>query len=115
MKRRRIRERIQLQDKLNVFNAQTRKFIGYLVDVSDMGISLVGKQEITVNTFLKLSIELPEVIDGKKVIQFDGLSVWNKPIPPDLYLIGFQMLNISAEDIQALESLIEKFRLPPDD
>ena len=115
MKRKRIRERIHLQQKINVFNEQTKTFIGYLVDISDMGISLVGKHAINVNDFLKLSIELPEPVNDRKLIKFDGLCVWSQPQPPEYYLTGFQMLNIKPEDKKLLIDMVDQYRKPAEE
>ena len=113
--RKRIRERKQLQEKLNVYNALTKKFIGYLVDISDMGISLVGKHKIKVNEFMKFTIELHKPINDRKMIQFDGISVWSQPQPAELHLIGVQMLNIKPEDKAILESLVEEYQRPQEE
>jgi len=110
MARKRMRGRIQLKETLNVYDAKTGKLVGRLVDISDMGIQLGCKKLIPEHTFIKLRLELPEVINDMDSLEFDAISTWNRTDAPKSYAVGFQMLNITPQDINTLLKVVEKYK-----
>jgi hypothetical protein len=110
MEDRRREKRRHLIYYLKVFDVNTDKLIGHLVDITPDGVMLLRKDQIESGLTYDARMLLPDDISGKKEINFTMISRWCKPdINPDYFAIGFQMLNILPEDSIIVQQLVARF------
>lgn len=95
---------------LSVFDQNSGKFLGQLVDITTEGMMLTSEAPLKENLIYSLKMVLPEKIHGKMEISFKAKSLWCNPdINPNFYDIGFQFIDISLKDVKIIESLIYEF------
>lgn len=110
--RKRIRERLSFDPDIIVFEHQTNTLLGKLYDISDMGIRITSETPISPNRFIKIRLGLPYPVQEKDFIYFDTISLWNQYNSSSReYSTGFRMLNISNENHQLLQDMIQTY--PP--
>lgn len=95
---------------LRVFDRNTINLIGHLVDITSEGIMIISETPIEVGKSFQMRMILPKEFFGKEQINFDAISRWSdKDINPNFYDTGFQLENISDENIKIVTQLIEDF------
>ncbi len=95
---------------LRVFNRDTDRLAGRMVNITPEGIMLVSEKPIEPNENFSFRMVLPEGYEGKRTITFDANSRWCiKDINPDLYDTGFKLSGVSSEDVKVIERLIEDY------
>ncbi len=110
MREKRRLKRKQLIYYLNVFDRNSGERVGQLVNITTEGLMLTSEAPVKTNTVFQLRLVLPEEIKGREQITFDARSMWcTKSVNPEFYDIGFQLVNISQEAAQIIESLIFGF------
>ena len=107
-------ERKNLRFYVEVFNRDTDELIGRMVDITKGGIRLFSKQPIETNTVYPMRMNLPKSIEGSDQVVFDANGIWCKPKIsdqrlPDYYDSGYQLMNLSVEDAQSIQNLIEEY------
>lgn len=107
-------ERKNLRYYVEVFNRDTDELIGRMVDITKDGIRLFCKQPIDTSTVYPMRMNLPKSCEGSEQVVFDANSIWCKPKTSDhgltdYYDTGYQMMNLSVEDAQNIQSLIEEY------
>ena len=112
MKERRTIERHHLIHYLRVFDDQTGEAVGNLADINPEGIMLLTEEPIEKGTSFSFHMEFPEEIDGKTRLQYEATTSWcgEDEKYPNLYSVGFKLGEISAEDREIIEYLIELYR-----
>ncbi len=91
---------------MTLVDRNTTKNIGSLVDISVEGILLLSNEPVELNRILQLTLELPEDLNGQKSISFGAESLWSEHvIAMKQYWTGFRIIDISAENIERIESL----------
>lgn len=109
MKRRKLKRR-HLIYYLRIYDQSSSCLLGHLVDINTAGIKLMSENLIEVGKSFKCEIVLPTEFGGHKRIVFDAYSIWcKKDINPDFYATGFEISNISRDDINLIEVLIDEF------
>lgn len=95
---------------LRVYDQNTSRLVGQLVDITTSGIKLISESEIEKDVVMKLRMELPEEIDRKKEITFEVITLWCKrDVNPNFHSIGCSFLEIAPEDVNIIKSLIYDF------
>lgn len=94
---------------LKVVDLDWGSSLGHLVDISAEGFMLIGPEPIEVNRVFQLSLELPEEIGGGQSAYFGAETLWREvSSDPGKYWIGFQIIDISQENIEKIRRLIEE-------
>ena len=100
-------ERKKTEVFFGVYERDSSKYVGRLVDINTNGLMIMGKLVFEVNTALKLKMDLPQEINGKSHIEFDVKVVWcEKSKKTKLYSAGMQFTGIAPEDSQLIDQLI---------
>lgn len=100
---------------LRVFNKQSDKLVGHLVDITTEGIMLMSEAPVGTNMLYHLRMDVPEEIFPAKVIQFDARSIWcRKDVNPDFYVAGFQLEHVEQSTLYLIEDLINDFGFKDD-
>lgn len=95
-----------------VYDLNTRKLLGYLRDLTLKGALVIGEKTVAVNTQTKLAIELPGDLPG---ILNNRLTISARVARcvdddfPNSYKLGFEFMDITAEQIQVIEALLERY------
>jgi hypothetical protein len=93
---------------LRIFDARTNQLLGYLVDLTPEGIMLMSEHKIERGKKFKLKMDLPSEYSDRQQIEFDAESVWNSTdINPDFYDTGFKFSNVTVEEQQVIEDIID--------
>ncbi len=95
---------------LRVFDRESNKLIGHLIDISPQGIMIMSEEPLEVNKLFKLRMDLPVDVFEKTEIEFDAESRWTKKdINPEFYDTGFAIMNLSYTDGRLIEKLIDDY------
>jgi len=91
---------------LEVFDVNADVLLGHMVDITNEGLMMVTNDPIATGVVFKLEMSLPKKTKGKEYIVFDARAVWcKKDVNPDLYAVGFQIVQIEPEAAEIIESL----------
>ncbi|MCJ7702767.1 MAG: PilZ domain-containing protein [Anaerolineales bacterium] len=95
-----------------VFDRKTGKLLGYLGDITIVGIMIISEEPLQTGVQLKLRIDLPDYIYHKSVLNFEAQSLWCQPdIDPNFHNTGFKMLNISKDDREVIEQILRDYEI----
>ena len=95
---------------LRVFDRSSDQLLGHLVDITHDGALLISEDPISPEELFQLRMALPEEIDDKEFLDFNGVSIWCKrDVNPDFFVTGFRFINLSEHDITTVARLIEDF------
>lgn len=96
---------------LEVFEEETKNFVGRLINITTDGIMLESEEPIEVKKGYRLSMELPNSFVWKPKIIFDAKSVWcRKDGDFETYKAGFQLQNLDTKVEKQVNRLVEKFK-----
>jgi len=95
---------------LRVFEQETNKLVGHLVDLTPDGVMLISEEQIELNKLFHLRMVLPSRVGGKEEWLFDAETRWcRKDINPDFYDTGFLLMNVAETDTEVIGNLIQGF------
>jgi len=110
LERRKVRRRNSFY-YLEVFEEETKNFVGRLIDITPDGMMLESEEAIEVKKGYRLSMELPNSFLRKSKIIFDAKSVWcKKESDFETYKAGFQLQNLDTKVEKQVNRLVEKFK-----
>ena len=108
--KKRIVERKNLVYYLKVTDIETNQAIGHAVNISNHGFMLIINKPIQTETHFQLKMLLPQEMQGNRFFEFSAMTRWcQKDENPDFYNIGFQFANVSAEGVQLINWLVDKY------
>ena len=88
---------------IKVYDKETGKIAGRLVDITAGGMMLVSEKPVDVGTISKFKMALPEKIGDIGEISLNARSVWNGPdVNEDFFDTGFQFIEPSYETIDLI-------------
>lgn len=96
---------------MRVLNDDTEEILGHMVEVSAIGLRLETVGPLPVNRDYYLRLELTPDLGDLPYIVFIGRSKWCKidDIQPNLYRVGFQIIEIMPEDREIFLRILAKF------
>jgi hypothetical protein len=95
---------------VRVYDATTHQQIGNLVDITPQGAMIVGQSPIPEEIPICIQLELTPEISEKPFLEFQTKSKWCHPdLEPSLYNIGFEILELSAQDSRTIQKIVETF------
>ncbi len=94
-----------------VLDANTLQPIGYLTQISEVGIQVDSVKPLPVNANFKLRVDLTPDIANKTMMVFNGKSKWCQPdrMEPNSFNIGFEVNLLSRDDAAIYNRMIEKY------
>lgn len=105
-------EREVINRYLRVFDQETEKFLGYLVDITPGGAMLQSREAIDPDTRFKLRVELPDGFAEGNEIVVEAESVWDKKEENALFHhTGFEFIEIPPAEAEKVKRLMESYRL----
>lgn len=110
MAERRKVDRREFSEYLRVMNEHTGELVGHLADLSTGGFKLESKHPIDPNVDFILRMDMTSDISDKDHLVFAARSRWCRTdhVDPTLFNIGFQIVEIAPEDLQAFIRIFEK-------
>lgn len=107
--RRKVKRRYLLY-YMRVYECATRRQIGNLIDITPEGAMVLSEDAFPVGTTIRLRLEVTEDVADKPFLEFSAHSIWCKPdITPNLYDIGFEILDLEPGDASIVQRIITTF------
>ncbi|KIH77843.1 PilZ domain-containing protein [Geoalkalibacter ferrihydriticus] len=95
---------------LEVYDLESGRLLGRLVDITVEGMMLISETPIAPDRTYKCRMSLPAEILGRSNILFDATCMWSrKARNDDFFEAGFRSLIADPGDIDAIEMLIQRF------
>lgn len=112
VERRRVQRRYLLFFT-RIFDRLTGELVGNLADITPQGAMIIAEKPLEVGKHLRLRMDLPEGFGfSKSHLAFEGRSVWCQPdVQPPLWNIGFELENVSEDDIPVILEINERYAL----
>jgi len=111
MPERRKLHRRDFSSYMRVMNEHTGELIGHLADISTDGFKLECRSPINENTEFLMRMDLTSEVSDKDHFVFVARSRWRQrhPIDPTLYNIGFQIIDMTPEDLEIFIRIFETY------
>ena len=94
----------------NVYDSKSGKIVGTLLNITLEGAMVLSEDKIDTNNTMELHIKLPENFVNKNELVFTANSRWCGPdINPEFFDVGYQFANVTDEDGQIIQTIIEKY------
>lgn len=108
---RRTAKRKRFTYYMRVVDANTLQHIGYLTEISAVGIQVDTERPLPTNVNYKLRVDLTADIANKTFMVFNGRSKWCQPdrAEPNSYNVGFEVTLLSQDDHAIFNRMIEKY------
>lgn len=96
---------------MRVLNDDTQEILGHMVEVSMEGLRLETTRELPIDKDYYLRLELTPDLGNIPYIVFAARSKWCKMdvILPNLYRVGFQVIEILPEDKEIFSRVLQKY------
>jgi hypothetical protein len=104
--------------EFGVYESDTDRFFGCLVDLSVEGVKLVSESEIDSDILYHFKMKLPEKVRGTMYVEFEARSRWCEQVQDsNSYETGFIFEDISRDDLEVVEALLDEplFRFAEED
>ncbi len=111
MPERRTAPRKNFSFYMRVLDDDTQEILGHMVEVSAVGLRLETVGPLPLNKDYYLRLELTPDLGNLPYIVFIARSKWCKidEIQPNLYRVGFQVVEIMQEDREVFLRILMKF------
>ena len=94
---------------LEVYDQETGKLLGHLVDITTKGIKLVSKEKVEVDKNYNLKMMLPEEYFKGQFLSFSAHSLWSSnDINPDFFDTGFEVSDLDENISKIITRLINR-------
>jgi len=95
---------------MRVYDYDTDKFVGNLVDISDQGLMLIRERPFEPDRDVRLKIGLPRKKEGHDRILFDARCLWcRRNIHTDFFDTGFKLQNMTPENSAIFNRLVSEY------
>lgn len=94
---------------LEVFDQETGKLLGHLVDLTVKGMKLISKEEIAPGRAFSLRMIMPEEYCPEREVHFTGTSTWcSQDVNPDFFATGFTTPDLNEKTRRLFMILINQ-------
>ena len=105
-------QRKQMKDYLMVSDLESGELIGRVLNITTEGIMILSENSIPTKKIFKCSMRLPDVIEGKREIEFELLSCWSQENQRlEMYQAGFKFLDQSQLLQNILRTLVRDWSI----
>ena len=103
-------ERKHLVFYLRVFEKDSGKLLGYVVDMTPEGMMLISENPIEKNADFQVMMDIGDSSEKQQPLEFKATSIWSKrDLNPKFYAVGFHIYDISEDTIKEIEMLVNDF------
>ncbi len=116
MKERRKEQRKSLMAYTQVYDLYGGNLLGYLGDLTLLGVMAIGAKALAENTELTIAIELPDLsnIAAPRIV-LPARVAWVKPdVSPQFFNIGFEFKEVAPEQKKIIEAVIANYEFRRD-
>ena len=108
-RRRQIRRKFTYY--MQVVDANTLQLVGYLSDISMIGIKVDANRPLPIGANFKLRVDLNSELANKTYMTFTGHSRWCEVdrSEPNSYNVGFEVDIASREDASIFQRMYEQY------
>lgn len=107
--RRRSNRRFMLY-YMPIYDVQSLRQVGNLVDITPQGIMIVSENAVAESHTIHMRLELTGDVASKNHMEFHALCKWcRQDISPNLYSIGFEILDLTPEDTDIIQRIVETY------
>ncbi|MCG8425773.1 MAG: PilZ domain-containing protein [Chromatiales bacterium] len=100
--------RISVNSRINVIDLALESSIGQLVNISESGFMLRSHQQLPLKKLFQLQLLFAD--SDIPPIELGAESLWEQELAPQTsYWYGFQIFDISNENIEAIKNLTDKW------
>jgi len=93
-----------------VFDRGNGQLLGHLADLTSEGMMIISEKPLEIDTVYNLRMDLSGAFFDREQLDFKANGVWCKPdIDPAFFNIGFQLINISSDEISIIHRIIEEY------
>jgi hypothetical protein len=95
---------------MRVLDDDTQEMLGHMVEVSASGLKLETNQALPDEKDYYLRVELTSELADRPFLIFIARTKWSKVgIMPNLFQVGFQIVEIMPDDRQVFLELLQKY------
>jgi hypothetical protein len=96
---------------MRVLNDDTQEILGHMVEISKVGFRLETTVALPLEKDYYLRLELTPDLGDVPYIVFIARSKWCKSddVQPNLYRVGFELVEVLPEDRQVLQRIMDKY------
>ena len=95
---------------LRVWDLQTNKLLGHIIDINSGGFMLISEKEIPLEKTFKLEIRWITPDEEEIKIQFRAESRWNaNDVNSSFYDTGFKLLDPVDDALEPIRKMIEEY------
>ncbi len=96
---------------MRILNDDTQEILGHMVEVSSIGLRLETVGPLPINKDYYMRLELTPDLGNMPYIVFIARSKWCKidNIQPNLFHVGFELIEIMPEDKEIFLRVMAKF------
>lgn len=104
-----VRREFVYYQKVTDYDSQ--ESIGHLADISTGGFKLDSQKQLPVNKDFRFRLSLTSEVADKPSMVFVARSRWCKvdPLDPNIYNVGFQLIQIAPGDLEIFNRMMEKY------
>jgi hypothetical protein len=107
---RRKTKRKYLMFYTRIFDVNTTKVLGHLVDITPVGAMLISEHAVPAGQDFRLKMELSPEVAAQPYLEVEARSLWcHQDINPQFYNTGFEFIAITAESVAIIERIIEAY------
>jgi hypothetical protein len=111
MKDRRKYKRSDILFYARIYDKKNGSLLGHLGNITPEGLMVISDRPIEPESIISIRIELPDAFAEKSYIEVTARSVWCVPdINPNFYDAGFQLQEVSPDDLEIIERMITEYR-----
>jgi len=95
---------------LRVYNADTGRLLGHLVDISPGGAMVMSQCRRRIGRTVALRIVLPNQPRRTEIVEFEATTRWcRRDVNPDFWDTGFETSGLTRRQAADLETLVEDY------
>lgn len=95
---------------LRVIEKDSNALLGFLVNITTQGIMMMSEAPLATGRIFHLKVLVDAEQVGEKYLEFKAVSRWCQPsVNSNFYDTGFELIDISATDLQGIQDVIEEF------
>lgn len=101
--------RFALDEEIRVSDRSDDSSLGVLVNLSEGGLMVAGDRLVATDRLYRLRLELATSMAGKTHVHLGADALWSHDAEGGKYYTGFQLIDVSQDDLALLLKLVTNF------
>jgi hypothetical protein len=104
-------KRVEPYYYLKVYDGDTKKYVGSVIDISKKGMKLLSERPFALNTVYRLRLPLPEDSIFGDTMRVEARACWSTPLKSSTgYETGFEFEQPVTDGVFAIESILRDLK-----